>query len=693
MARTKPARAKKPAPKRQTNPFFESWRTPFRSPPFSRIKPEHFAPTFSRALREHKAEMRAIAGKSAKPTFANTLLALEKSGDLLNKVAEVFFNLASADSSEALRAIERDISPKLAAHQSAIFLDRKLFQRVADLHERRDRLGLDAEQARVLERTYTAFVRAGARLGPKAKKRVAEINTRMATLGTQFSQNVLADEQAWRLVLKDEKDLAGLPQTVRAAAARAAESAGLPGAYLITLARSSVETFLQFSARRDLREEAFKAWVRRGENGGKTDNRAIAAEMMALRAELARLLGYQSFADYALEDTMAKTPRAVRDLLDQVWPAAVRRAGGERDALQALARAEGGNFEIAPWDWRYYAEKERKASYDLDEAEVRSYLSLDNMIAAAFDTASRLFSLKFEERRDIEVYHPDVRVWEVRTKGGEHVGLFYGDYMGRPSKRSGAWMSAFRTQHKLKGSVRPLVTNVMSCARGADGEPTLLSFDDARTLFHEFGHGLHGLLSDVTYPSLAMTNVLRDFVELPSQLYEHWLSEPEVLQRFALHYKTGKPMPKKLIGRLAAARTFNQGFQTVEYTASTLLDLELHALEEARPLDVGKFETELMAKIGMPSEIVPRHRVPHFQHIIGGYAAGYYSYLWSEVMDADAFEAFKEARNIFDRMTAAKLKKFIYAAGNRQDALEAYVAFRGRPPQIEGLLKKRGLEA
>ncbi len=637
--------------------------------------------------------MRAIAGKTAKPTFANTLLALEKSGDLLNKVADVFFNLAGADSSQALQAIERDISPKLAAHQSAIFLDRKLFQRVADLYERRDRLGLDAEQARVLERTYTAFVRAGAKLGPKAKKRVAEINTRMATLGTQFAQNVLADEQSWRLVLKDEKDLAGLPETVRAAAGRAAAAAGMPGAYVITLARSSVETFLQFSARRDLREEAFKAWIRRGENGGETDNRAIAAEMMALRAELARLLGYPSFAAYALEDTMAKTPLAVRDLLDQVWPAAVKRARTEKDALQALVRAEGGNFEIAPWDWRYYSEKERKASYDLDEAEVRSYLSLDNMIAAAFDTASRLFSLKFEERHDIEVYHPDVRVWEVRTKSGEHVGLFYGDYMGRPSKRSGAWMSAFRTQHKLKGSVRPLVTNVMSCARGAEGEPTLLSFDDARTLFHEFGHGLHGMLSDVTYPSLAMTNVLRDFVELPSQLYEHWLSEPEVLTRFALHYKTGKPMPKKLIERLGAARTFNQGFQTVEYTASTLLDLELHALEEAKTLDVGKFETELMARIGMPSEIVPRHRVPHFQHIIGGYAAGYYSYLWSEVMDADAFEAFKEARNIFDRKTAAKLKKFIYAAGNRQDALEAYVAFRGRPPQIEGLLKKRGLNA
>jgi peptidyl-dipeptidase Dcp len=392
-----------------------------------------------------------------------------------------------------------------------------------------------------------------------------------------------------------------------------------------------------------------------------------------------------------LEDTMAKTPAHVRGLLDKVWPPALRRAREERDALEKRARAEGGNFKIAAWDWRYYSEKERKARYDLDEAEVRSYLALENVLEAAFDTAGRLFGIVFEERTDVPVYHEDVRAWEVKTKSGEHVGVFYGDYYARPSKRSGAWMSSYRGQHKLGGNIRPLVVNVMSVARGAPGTPTLLSFDDARTLFHELGHGLHGLLSDVTYPSLAMTNVLHDFVELPSQLYEHWLSEPEVLKKFALNAKTGKPIPERLLKQLHAARTFNQGFQTVEYTASTLLDLELHSLSDTKGLDVDAFESEILARIGMPAEITPRHRIPHFQHIIGGYAAGYYSYLWSEVMDADAFAAFKESGNIFDRKTANKLKTHIYSAGNRKDALDAYVAFRGRPPEIDGLLKKRGL--
>jgi len=502
---------------------------------------------------------------------------------------------------------------------------------------------------------------------------------------------VLADEQAWRMILEADQDLAGLPDTFRASAAQAAIELGKPGKYAITLARSSVEPFLQFSARRDLREEAFKAWIKRGENGGKTDNRKTVVRMMALRAELARLLGYETYAAYVLDDTMAKTPDEVRTLLDKVWPAALRSARLERQALEKQARAEGGNFEIAAWDWRYYAEKERKARYALDEAEVRSYLTLENVLAAAFDTASRLFGVVFEPRADVPVYHPDVRAWEVKTKAGAHVGLFLGDYFARPSKRSGAWMSSYRGQHKLAGEVRPIVVNVMSVARAAPGTPTLLSFDDARTLFHELGHGLHGLLSDVTYPSLAMTNVLHDFVELPSQLYEHWLSRPEVLKKFARHEKTGKPIPDRILKQLEAARTFNQGFQTVEYTASTLLDLELHMLADPSRLDVDAFESEVLARIGMPAEIVPRHRIPHFQHIIGGYAAGYYSYLWSEVMDADAFAAFEEAGDIFDRKTAGKLKTHIYAAGNRRDALEAYVAFRGRPPEIDGLLRKRGL--
>ena len=677
--------------KSRPNPLLASWRTPFKAPPFDRIEPRHFKPAFNEALRAHRQEIADIAGKAAKPTFANTIVALEKSGALLNKVADVFFNLASADTNEALQAVEREMAPKLAKHQSALLLNRRLFLRIADLYERRAELGLDAEALRLLERTYKGFERAGAKLDAKARRRIAEINTELATLGTAFTQNVLADEQAWHMILDGEQDLAGLPETFRAAAAQAATELGQPGKYAITLARSSVEPFLQFSARRDLREEAWKAWIKRGENGGKTDNRKIIVRMMALRVELARLLGFDTYAAYVLEDTMAKTPAEVRKLLDKVWPAALRRARAERDALEKRARDEGENFKIAAWDWRYYAEKERKARYDLDEAEVRSYLALENVLEAAFDTAGKLFGIVFEERSDVSVYHPDVRAWEVKTKGGDHVGLFYGDYYARPSKRSGAWMSSYRTQQKLTGDVRPIVVNVMSVARGAPGTPTLLSFDDARTLFHELGHGLHGLLSDVTYPSLAMTNVLHDFVELPSQLYEHWLSRPEVLRRFALHAGTGKPMPQRLLDQLEAARTFNQGFQTVEYTASTLIDLELHSLTDAKGLDVDAFESEILARIGMPAEIVPRHRIPHFQHIIGGYAAGYYSYLWSEVMDADAFAAFVEAGNVFDRKTATKLKTHIYSAGNRRDALEAYVAFRGRPPEIDGLLRKRGL--
>ncbi len=687
IARSTPKRADES----RRNPLLAPWRTPFKAPPFKSIAPRDYKPAFDVALQAHKDEIAEIAGRAAKPTFANTIVALEKSGALLSKVADVFFNLASADTNAALQAVERQMAPRLARHQSAILLNRKLFLRIADLYERRAGLGLDAEALRVLECTYKGFVRAGAKLDAKARKRIAEINTALATLGTAFTQNVLADEQAWHMVLEGERDLAGLPQSFRASAAQAALELGKPGKHAITLARSSVEPFLQFSARRDLREEAWKAWSKRGENGGKTDNRKIIVEMMGLRAELAQLLGFDTFAAYALEDTMAKTPAAVRALLDKVWPAALRRARAERDALEARARSDGENFKIAAWDWRYYAEKERKARYDLDEAEVRGYLVLENVLEAAFDTAGRLFGIVFEERSDVPVYHPDVRAWEVRTKAGEHVGLFYGDYYARPSKRSGAWMSSYRTQQKLTGNVRPIVVNVMSVARGAPGQPTLLSFDDARTLFHELGHGLHGLLSDVTYPSLAMTNVLRDFVELPSQLYEHWLSRPEVLKRFALHAETGKPIPQRLLDRLEAARTFNQGFQTVEYTASTLLDLELHSLADAKGLDIDAFESEVLARIGMPAEIIPRHRIPHFQHIIGGYAASYYCYLWSEVMDADAFAAFVETGNVFDRKTAARLKRHIYAAGNREDALDAYVAFRGRAPEIDGLLRKRGL--
>lgn len=674
----------------KANPFLTRWRTPFGLPPFADIETKHYEPAFKQGFAEHRAEIRKIAANSAKPSFANTIVALEKAGHTLERVSEVFYNLTSADTNEALQAIERKLAPVYAAHYSAIHLDAKLFARIDELYERRATLALEPEDVRVLERTHLGFVRRGAKLKGKSRKRVAEINSRLAELRTRISQNVLADEQSWHMELSGEADLAGLPAGLREAAARAAADLGLKAGHAITLARSSVESFLQFSTRRDLREEAFKAWTRRGENNGETDNRPLIAEVLALRAEYAALLGYESYAAYALSDTMAKTPEAVRDLLQQVWEPAVKRAGEERDALQRLAQSEGGNFKIAAWDWRHYAEKERRARFDLDEAEVRPYFQLDNMIAAAFDTATRLFGLKFKELPDAPRYHPDVRVWEVTSRSGHHVGIFLGDYFARPSKQSGAWMSSFRSQHKLGSETRPIIVNVLNLSRGAEGEATLLSFDDARTLFHEFGHGLHGLLSDVTYPSLSGTAVSRDFVELPSQLYEHWIEHPSVLERFALHAKTGKPIPKKLLQRIKAARNFNQGFATVEFTSSAMVDMDLHTTTETEDLDVSRFEQAALKRIGMPEAIVMRHRIPHFLHIIGGYAAGYYSYMWSEVMDADAFAAFEETGDIFDKRTAARLKRHIYSAGNRRDPADAYVAFRGRPPAVKGLLKQRG---
>lgn len=691
MAKSAGKKRAKRATAKDLNPLLGAWRTPFKAPPFARIEIRHYTPAFRLALREHKKEIAEIASRNSRPTFKNTIAALEKSGALLDRTADVFFNLASSHTNPELQEIERDITPKLAEHGSALLLNRKLFQRIEDLHDRRAELDLDSEQSRLLERTYQSFTRAGAKLSAKSRKRVAEINVRLASLATQFAQNVLADEQAWHMVLRDERDLEGLPETVRAAAAQAADELGHPAHHAVTLARSSVEAFLQFSSRRDLREEAWRAWTKRGEGGGKTDNRALLVEIVQLRAELANLLGFETYADFVLEDTMAKTPAAVRELVDRVWTAGVSKAGQEAKALQERARAEGNNAKIAAWDWRYYAEKERKARYDLDDGEVRQYLELNNILAAAFDTAGKLFGIKFTELDGFPVYHPDVRAWEVTTKRGEHVGVFLGDYFARPSKRSGAWMSSFRGQSKLSGDVRPIVVNVMSIPKAAGDAPTLLSYDDAHTLFHELGHGLHGLLSDVTYPSLAMTNVLRDFVELPSQLYEHWIDQPQVLREFARHHKTGKPMPDRLLKKLKAARTFNQGFQTVEYTASALVDMELHATKDTENLDVGEFEASVLKDIGMPKEIVPRHRAPHFQHIIGGYAAGYYSYLWSEVMDADAFAAFEEAGDIFDKKVARKLKANIYAAGNKADPMKAYVAFRGRPPEVDGLLRRRGL--
>jgi peptidyl-dipeptidase Dcp len=674
-----------------SNPLLTKWTAPFELPPFSSIRADHFRAAFDRALADHRAEIDAIAGNPAEPSFDNTIVALEASGRELERVANLFFVLAGADTSDEVEAVERDISPLLARHNNALYLNPALYSRIADLYRQRHELGLDVEQARVLERYHIRFVRAGAALEKPAQDRLAAINEQLATLGTRFGQNVLADEKSFAMLL-DEGDLGGLPDFARAAARAAAEERGEPDKYAITLARSSVETFLQFSSRRDLREKAFQAWIRRGENGGATDNRSLIAEMVALRAERAKLLGFATFSDYRLDDQMAKTPAAARGLLDEVWGRARRKAGAERDELQALITQEGGNFPLAAHDWRYYAEKLRKAKFDLDEAEIKPYLQLEKMIEAAFETAGRLFGLSFKPV-NVPLYHPDARTWEVTDSQGRHVALFIGDYFARTSKHSGAWSTSLRDQEKLSGDIRPIIVNVCNFSKPSAGEPALLSFDDARTLFHEFGHALHGMLSNVTYPLLAGTAVPNDFVELPSQLYEHWLEVPEILQEYARHCRTGEPMPKGLLKRLLETRTFNQGFATVEYTACALVDLDLHSMPDASGLEVSDFERRDLDRIAMPAEIVMRHRLPHFQHLFsgGGYAAGYYSYMWSEVLDADAFAAFEETGNAFDPATAKRLRDYIYAAGNLREPAEAYKSFRGRLPTVDALLKKRGL--
>jgi len=678
----------------QDDPFSGPWTTPFEAPPFEAIRPEHIRPAFDRALAEQEAQMAALASDPAAPTFETMIAPLERSGALLRRVSAVFFNLAGAHTSPEIQAIEREMAPRLARHRNAIFMNEALFRRVDDLHRRAGTLALNSEQTRLIERTRTRFVRAGVEAEPEARTRLSAITERLAELGTRFSQNVLADETGYTLSLDNEADFAGLPDFAKAAARRAAEERGLPGG-VVTLSRSSIEPFLTFSERRDLREIAYRAWLARGDGGGATDNKAVAAEIAALRAERAVLLGYETFAHYKLDDAMARTPEAVRGLLDAVWAPARARVGLERDDLQALAQSEGGDLTLEPWDWRYYAEKMRQARFSLDEAEIKPYLRLDRVIEAAFHVAGRLFGLRFAERTDVPVYHPDVRAFEVTDAEGRHVGLFYGDYFARPSKRSGAWMSGFRGQERLDEEVRPIIVNVMNFSKGAEGEPALLSFDDARTLFHEFGHALHGLLSDVTYPSLAGTAVPSDFVELPSQLFEHWFEVPEILRRFAVHYRTGEPMPEALLQRMLAARNFGQGFATSEYLGSAMFDLDIHLRPQgAEAIDLSNAETATRERMGMPAEIGMRHRPPHFTHVFAGdgYSAGYYSYLWSEVLDADAFRAFEETGDPFDPATAHRLRDFIYAAGNLRDPAEAYRAFRGRMPTVDALLEKRGLK-
>ena len=683
-------------PQLLANPLLDAWNTPHGLPPFATTSAEHFAPAFDVALKTHRAELDAIANTLTAPTFENTLAAFDRSGRLLTRIDQMFYNLAASETSPALQAVERAMAAPLAAHSNAIYMHAALFKRIDALYDRRTLLGLNTQQLRLLERVHLDFVRAGARLSPDAQVRYGQVTEKLAELTTQFSQNVLADEAAYRLVLKDEKDLAGLPEFVRAGAKQAATERGIDG-HLITISRSLIVPFLTFSDNRELRERAYKAWTERGQgvNSGseKFNNSPIIQEIMALRLEQAKLHGYESYSDYALSDTMAGKQSAVLELLMKVWTPAKEKARLESEALQAMALSRGEKIELAPWDWRYYAEKVRQARYDLDDASVKPYFSLDRMVEAAFDCANRLFGLRFIFKPELKAYHPDVKVYEVQNADGSLLGVFLHDNFSRSTKRGGAWMSNFRAQSMIDGAITPIVVNNNNFAKGAEGKPTLLSFDDARTLFHEFGHGLHGLLSNVHYERLSGTSVLRDFVELPSQLFEHWLSEPAVLKRHARHVDTGEPIPDALIARLKAARQFNQGFETVEYTASALVDLALHSQTSFAALDIAKFEVQELQKIGMPKQIQMRHRLPHFGHLFSGssYASQYYVYLWAEVLDADGFDAFSEAGDPFDAPTAQRLRQFIYASGNTMEPTEAYRAFRGRAPTVTPMLKKKGL--
>ena len=685
------------------NPLLQPWTAPHGLPPFAAIRAAHVEPALREAMQQHRAELAAIAGQRGAPDFDNTVAAFDRSGNLLDRVGAVFFTLTASATSDELQAVQRAMAAPLAAHRNAVYMDAALFARIDALHESRAKLDLAPEALRLLERVHLDFVRAGARLAGAAKQRFGAVMEELAALTTRFAQNVLHDEATWTLALPDAAARAGLPPFVLDSARQAAAERDQPGA-VITLSRSLIVPFLTYSTRRDLRETAWRAWVGRGENGGEHDNRDVARAILRLRREQAALLGHGCYADHALADTMAGSRAAVAGLLDEVWPralVAVRREEAQLEELRSAAAARGEpgtDGRLEAWDWRFWAERVRRERYALDDAEVKPYFRLENVAAAAFDCAQRLFGLKFTPCADLPVYHPDVKAYEVHDAAGMSVGLFLQDNFARSGKRSGAWMSALRWQRRNgvaagEPAARPVILNNNNFARG---EPTLLSLDDARTLFHEFGHGLHGLLSDVTYARLSGTQVLRDFVELPSQIFEHWISEPEVLERHARHWQTGAPIPAELVARLEQARRFNQGYETVRYAASALADMAVHSMADAEPpADLCAYEARLLHEKGLPHAVGMNHRFVHFQHLFSSsaYAAGYYVYLWAEVLDADGFDAFAEASGAFDPEVARRLQRHIYSAGNSVEPGAAYRAFRGRDAAVEPLLRKRGLLA
>jgi peptidyl-dipeptidase Dcp len=678
------------------NPLLAEWVGPYGGvPPFDKVQVALFKPALESAMAENLSDIDRIAKQSTAPTFDNTIVPLETAGRTFDRVSTVYGIWSSTMSSPDFQAVQREMAPKLSEFSDQITQNEPLFKRIETIYNSPEKKKLNSEQQRLVWLYYTNFVRAGAKLDAKAKARLTEINKQLASLFTKFSNNVLFEEDNQFITLKSDDELKGLPQSIRDAESASAVVKKQPGTWVVMNTRSSVEPFLTYSDRRDLREKVWRMFIMRGDNGGKYDNNATISEILQLRAERAKLLGYQTHAHWRLENAMAKTPERAMELMMQVWKPAVARVHEEVADMQALADKEGAGIRIEPWDYRYYMEKVRKAKYDLDQNEVKPYLQLDKLVEAIHWVAGELFNFKFTPATNVPVAHPDIRVWEVTDKSsGKHIGLWYFDPYARAGKRSGAWMNAYRSQERVAGEITTIVSNNANFVKGKPGEPMLISWDDATTMFHEFGHALHGLNSNVTYPSLSGTAVARDYVEFPSQLMEHWLATPEVLQKFAVHYQTGKPIPQALVDKINRSKTFNEGFATVEYLSAAILDMKLHLLGDQK-IDARAFEKQALAELGMPREIVLRHRLPQFMHVFSsdGYSAGYYSYLWSDVITADAFGAFTEAGGPYDRKVSDRLRKNIFSIGNTIDPAEAYRNFRGRDPKVEALMKKRGFSS
>jgi peptidyl-dipeptidase Dcp len=678
--------------KTEANPFFSPYGTPFETAAFDKIKNEHFLPAFQQGIKVHDEEIAAIVSNPESPDFENTIVAFDRSGDLLVNVSNVFYNLTSANTNEELQTIAKDVSPVLTNHYDNILLNAKLFQRIKAVYEQKELLGLTTEQATLLDKIYKQFARGGANLPEDKQAEIREINKELSMLSLQFGDNMLAETNAFKLIIENEDDLAGLPQFVRDAAAAAAKEDSLDGKWLITLHSPSRIPFLQFSARRDFREKVLKAYINRGDNNNEYDNKKIASRMASLRVKRANLLGYATHADYILEENMAKNPAAVYTFLDKVWSAALPVAKKEAGELQAMITAEGSDFKLEPWDWWYYAEKLRKQKYDLDEEALKPYFSLENVRLGMFDVATRLYGITFVERNDIQKYHPEVRTFEVKEADGSHIGILYMDFFPRASKEGGAWMNSYRDQYMVGDSnVTPIITMVCNFTKPTADMPSLLTFEEVETLFHEFGHALHGLLSDCTYRKISGTSTPRDFVELPSQIMENWAGNPEVMKMYAKHYQTGEVIPRELTDKITASEYFNQGFTTVEYMSACYLDMDIHTLTDTAQIDTIAFESQSMSKIGLIPEIVVRYRIPYFAHIFaGGYSSGYYAYLWAEVLDADAFEAFKET-SLFDQATAKAFRDNVLSRGGTDDPMMLYKQFRGKEPDVKPMLKRKGL--